>query len=135
MVAYAAAVIDTQGVIRLREAGGTLLPMVALHSPNMELLDWFAEITGTKVTRVTRDYQRAPCVDHCQERHQHIKSVSGRWSVTGVRATVLLFNVRSHLRFQIDAAQEALAVGLSAPFKPATPKKMEALGWEVPLFG
>lgn len=134
-LAYVASVIDTQGIIRTRIAGDTELPMVAVHGPNIRVLNMLAELTGTKVTVVRRDYSRVGCAEHCQEKHQHITSSSGRWSVTGVKATVLLYNLRPFMRFQEEAARSALVLGQSTKFKPATIQKMVELGWEVPEFG
>lgn len=132
-LAYVAGVVDTQAVIRTRALeGGTLLPMVAVHGPNARLLDYLANTTGTRVTTVRRGYSKAGCSDHCPDQHQHITSTSGRWSVTGVKATVLLCAVRPHLRLQGYDADEAIDVGLVAPRKPATLGRMTALGWPTP---
>lgn len=133
-LAYVAGVIDSQGGIRTRIAGDTELPMVYVHGPNLAVLHLLADLTGTGVTEVKRGYSKAGCTEHCPDKHQHVTSVSGRWSVTGVKATVLLWNIRPYLRFQRDAAATALAVGMTSPFKPATPGKMAVLGWQIPEF-
>lgn len=135
VLAYVAAIIDSLGGIRTRVVGDTELPMVFVHGPNLPVLQYLADLTGTKVTVVTRGYSKAGCAEHCPEQHQHIHSRSGRWSVTGVKATVLLWNIRPYLRFQAEAAATAITLGLSAPFKPATPGKMLTLGWALPEFG
>lgn len=134
-LAYAAAIIDTQGIIRTRMAGDTELPYVGVHGNNEPMLRYLGEITGTKVTIVRRAYSKAGCAQHCAEKHQHVQSVSGRWSVSGVKATVLLHNLRPYLRLQHDDAIAALNVGVTAPFKPATIQKMRELGWDAPTFG
>lgn len=134
-LAYVASVIDTQGIIRTRIAGDTELPMVAVHGSNIPVLQYLADLTGTKVTIVKRSYDRVGCAEHCTEKHQHIVSSSGRWSVTGVKATVLLYNIRPFMRFQTEPARSALVLGTATRFKPATIEKMVALGWDVPTFG
>ena len=134
-VAYVAGVIDSQAGIRTRHVGDTDLPMVYVHGPNLQVLELLARLTGTSVTTVRRGYAKAGCAEHCPEKHQHVTSVSGRWSVTGVKATVLLWNIRDYLMFQRDAAVDAIALGLATPFKLATPQKMADLGWQVPDFG
>lgn len=131
-LAYLAGVIDSQAVIRSRQVGDTVLPMVALHGSNMSMLDHLAAVTGTKVTPTSRTYDKAGCSEHCPDKHQHIVSKSGRWSVTGARATVLLAALRPFLRLQGFAADEALAVGLRAPRKGNTAGKMAGLGWPLP---
>lgn len=130
--AYIAGIIDSQGGIRTRVVGGTELPMVYLHGPNVPVLRLLADVTGTTVTTTRRKYSKAGCAQHCPDKHQHIVSESGRWSLTGVKATVLLWNIRPYMHFQTDAAREAINLGLRAPFKPATLQKMESLGWELP---
>jgi hypothetical protein len=57
-LAYAAALIDTLGVLRLREVGPSQLPVAAVHGTHGGALDFLADLTGTKVTRTARDYQR-----------------------------------------------------------------------------
>jgi hypothetical protein len=131
-LAYVAGILDCQGGIRTRRVGDTDLPMVYLHGPNLPVLRHLASLTGTKVTTTRRAYTKAGCTAHCPDKHQHVVSESGRWSVTGVKATVVLWNVRPYLHVLADPAAEALAVGMAAPFKPATPAKMLALGWDLP---
>lgn len=134
-LAYVAAIIDTQGVIRTRTlATDTELPYVAVSGSNEGMLRFLAELTGTKVTITRRSYAKAGCAQHCQEKHQHVTSVSGRWSVSGAKATVLLYNTLPFLRLQVDEARGALTVGVGTKHKPATVEKMVALGWQIPTF-
>lgn len=131
-LAYVAGVVDTLGVLRTRQVGDTRLTMLAVHSPNLPLLGYLAGLCGTKVTTVKRGYDRAGCSEHCPDRHQHITSVSGRWSVTGAKATVVLAAVRPYLRLQGYACDQVLAAAARAPSKPATWEHMASLGWPVP---
>jgi hypothetical protein len=62
---------------------------------------------------------KAGCTEHCREKHQHVMSVSGRWSVTGANATVVLWNIRPFIQLQTEQVRTDLVVGLSAGFKPA----------------
>ena len=130
-LAYVAALIDTIGGVRTRTVGDTVLPYVYAHG-KIEYLTALGELTGTKVIETRRTYSRAGCTQHCPEAHQHIVSRSGRWSVTGVKATVVLWNIRPYLRIHADAARTGIVIGTAAPFKPATPLKMRALGWHIP---
>lgn len=134
-VAYVAGVIDLLGVIRTRTVQDTELPYLALSGPNTGMLNFLGEITGTRPTITRRAYSKAGCAEHCLEKHQHIQSVSGRWSISGAKATVVLWNVRPYMRLQVEEAAAALAVGTRAGFKPATLTKIAALGWELPDFG
>lgn len=131
-LAYLAGVIDVRGNITTRRAAGTLLPLTAVSTKETRLLEWLCSITDMRMVTTERAYARGGCALHCAEKHVHISSVSGRWSVTGAKATIVLAAVRPFLRLQADEADLALAVGLKAPHKPASLSKMAALGWPMP---
>lgn len=133
-VAYVAGILDTMAVIRTRMAAGTELPYLALSGSNAAMLQLMADLTGTKAIVTRRSYARAGCAEHCKEKHQHIVSLSGRWSASGVKATVVLHSVLPYLRLQRAEAAAAVDVGLRTGFKPATVRKMADLGWDVPEF-
>lgn len=134
-LAYVAGAIDLLGLIRIRDAAGTPLPVVQMHGDHMHMLEFLGELTGTKAIVVRRSYTRAGCSIHCKEKHQHVVSVSGRWSLTGAKATVVLWNIRPYLRIQAEKADAAIAVGLRTNFKPGTLRRMTDLGWVIPEFG
>jgi hypothetical protein len=135
-LAYVAGVIDMQCNIKTRRTQeGTELPMLAMYGPNVAMLKYLASLTDTKMVVARRSYMKAGCSQHCKEKHQHIQSVSGRWTLTGMKATVVLYNIRPFMRLQTDAVTSALNVGLTAPFKPAKLDRMAALGWELPDLG
>ena len=134
-LAYLAAVIDTQGRISTRQVREAVLPQLAVSGPNESLLRWLGDITGVRPVVTARDYGRHPCAVHCVEPHQHVRSLSGRWSVSGAKATVVLHAVLPYLRFQRDEALQAVELGLASRYKPATVVKMQALGWIPPVFG
>lgn len=131
-LAYVAGIVDTMAVLRVRKYAEADLPMVAVHCPNLPLLGYLARLTGTKVTKTSRGYDRAGCSEHCPDKHQHITSTSGRWSVSGAKATVLLAAVRPFLRLQGYAADQVLEAAAKAPSKPATWQRMVELGWPLP---
>ncbi|HEV7950568.1 MAG TPA: hypothetical protein VGP24_12445 [Glaciihabitans sp.] len=134
-LAYLAGVLDTQGGIKRRAVkSGVELPMVYVHRSDVRVLQHLADLTGTKVTHTARAYAKHGCSVHCPDKHQHVTSHGGRWSLTGVRATVFLWNVRPYLVFLAEEAAAAITLGLSSPFKPATPQRMAELGWELPDF-
>lgn len=130
--AYCAAIVDTLANLRTRTTDKSVLPEVQVNCPNLDLLRWLGAITGTGHFETRRDYMRHVCTDHCPEAHAHVQSTSGRWSVTGARATVLLVGVSPYLRLRTAEASELIQVGLAAGWKPATVTKMAALGWTVP---
>ena len=132
-LAYVAGVLDMQCNIKTRTTpDDTVLPMLAMYGPNVGMLEYLADLTDTKMVVARRSYSKAGCAQHCKDKHQHIVSVSGRWTLTGMKATIVLYNIQPYVRLQREAVTSALVVGLKAPFKPAKLKAMEVLGWEIP---
>jgi len=128
--AYVAGVLDSLGRVRIRETDeGTKLAVVAISSPDLGLLRHIAGLTGVRVVRVQRQYDRVGCDTHCDRRHLHVQSDTGRWELVGARAVVVLRNVRPYvvrLGSEIDAVLDVTA---DAPSKKATVRKMVELGW------
>lgn len=131
-VRHAAGVLDVAGVFRTRQSGPSVLPMVAAHSTSSDLLGFLSGITGVGVTEVKRNYTRFGCDEHCAEKHIHVNHSSLRWSVTGVRAGIVLFNIEPFLHLQGDKAREVLTETGDAPFRKPTVEAMAKLGWAIP---
>jgi hypothetical protein len=129
-LAWCAGVIDTLGSIKTRPMDtGSELAYVAVSSARIDILQILADMTGSAVVTVRRDYKRLGCGEHCTEAHQHVLSVTGRWSLTGAKAIVFLAAIEPYLLTKQEEAGKALAAGMDAPHKPATLKKMYELGW------
>lgn len=129
-IAWCAGVIDSLGLVRIRELeNGTDLPEVFVSTAKEPIAAKLSELTGTKVVTIKRDYNRLGCGDHCTEPHLHVLSTTARWSLVGARATVFLSACLPYLRVQ--EVKEVVNAGLQAPMKPATPQKMYQLGWPV----
>jgi len=133
-LAYVAGVLDTRAVVKTRLAPGTetVLPHIMLSSGDAELLRWLGEITAVRSIVTSRKYDKHRCLEHCTRAHDHITSVSGRWQLTGAKATVVLAGTRPYVRFKVEAWDRAIGAGLQATRKPATVAKMKALGWPMP---
>lgn len=134
-LAYVAGVVDLVANIKIRRAGqGTNvdLPVIAIYGAYPDVLHWLGEHTETRPVVTSRQYARAGCQEHCQEKHQHVTSVSARWSLTGAKATIVLYNVMPYLKFQTHDAEMAVQLGLITNYKQATVTKMRSLGWETP---
>jgi hypothetical protein len=132
LIAYIAGVIDVRSRIKIQRFGETDLPLVAVSTPDARLARFLCSATGMNPVLVRRDYKRVGCHDHCDRRHLHVKSQTSRWTVSGAKATIVLAATRPYLHIQTRDADAALACGLSATHKPATPTKMAALGWPLP---
>ena len=131
-VAHVAGLLDVTGVFRVRVASGTVLPMVAAHSTRNDLLSFLGAQTGTGVTEVKRNHSKFGCSEHCPDKHVHVNHSSLRWSVTGIRAGILIFNVLPFLVLQEEQARKVLDETADAPFKRATAQAMGRLGWALP---
>lgn len=133
-LAYLAGVLDTRAVVRTRLVGASqsVLPYLAMSCGDAPLLTWLSTITGVRAIVTERKYDKHRCLEHCTKAHDHIRSVSGRWSLSGARATVLLTATEPYVVFQREAWQRAVAVGLSAERKSKVVRKMTALGWPLP---
>lgn len=131
-VAFIAGLLDVAGVFRTRNLDSSVLPMVAAHSTRDDLLQLLAKQTGTSVTEVKRNHSRFGCDEHCPDKHVHVQHSSLRWSVTGIRAGILIYNVLPYLVLQAEKAQEVLDATADAPFRKPTAQAMNKLGWALP---
>lgn len=132
--AYMAGILDALGLFQVRRVQERDLAKVALHSTNGPLLEWVGAATGTKITEVKRNYARYGCDEHCNEKHIHVNHSSLRWSVTGVRATILIHSVLPHLVLQSETAEQVLDATADAPYRKPTAEAMAALGWTLPTW-
>lgn len=131
-VAWLAGVCDALARFRVHSASGSDLAWLGISSPDLELLNQCARMTGVGVTRVHRNYERVGCTAHCAKPHLHVHSSTGRWQLVGARALVVVHAVRPHLVARAADADLVLATTTGAPSKPATLAKMAALGWPLP---
>lgn len=132
-LAYIAGLLDGRAVFREREVGDTaLLPVIAVNGGSPAVNEYLGKMTGTKITRTHRDYQRKPCHIHCREAHEHSVSSSQRWSVTGAKATIMLWNISGFLKIDKPKASALLQLGLTQSWKSNAVDDMEKLGWMIP---
>ncbi len=131
-LAYVAALVDTRGTFVSRQVRDAVLPQVSISGKPFPALQWLGDISGVRVVPTVRQYSKAGCAEHCSEKHQHVLSTSGRWSVSGIKATIILDAVRPYLRLRLAEVDEMVQLGLAAGRKGATVEKMRALGWPIP---
>lgn len=128
-LAWMAGVIDARAKISYRKIVTTTLPQISVSGSDTQTLDKLAEFSGTKITIVKRSYSKFGCTQHCKEKHEHVLSVTGRWIVTGSRATVILENVKPYIQVKVAEVDAGLLLGWQAYSKDATVQKMVELGW------
>lgn len=130
-LAYVAALVDAHARLTLRSYRGTELPEVIIQG-RIAALPWLAEVTGSKVIEVAKDYNAHRCAEHCTERHMHVASVTQRWSVTGARATIVLHSVERFMRVQGREARRLVEAGQRIGYKRTVVDELRGLGWTVP---
>lgn len=132
-LAYLAGVIDVMGRIWTRpSSNGRRLPLLEISANRPELMDWLSETTSTEVFTTSRDYMRMGCAEHCAESHVHSVSTSTRWSVTGAKATIVLFNIEPYAFLKRPEVEFALGLGMMAEMRAQTVRSMRAKGWTIP---
>lgn len=132
---YAAALVDTMAALKVRRTAGQDLPALILQGSKHRgrAVSWLCEATGSKVTAIHRDYNRPNCVHHCPQPHVHVESDSGvRWSVTGMKATIVLAAVMPFLRFQREDAEKLIKLGLQVGYSTSVVNDMARRGWPIP---
>lgn len=131
-IAYCAALIDNLAALRTRSvAGSQLLPVVQVSGKH-GALPWLGSITGTKVIETGRKFTRHNCTEHCPDRHATIESRSYRWTLTGMRATIVLAACEPYLRVQAAEARELIDAGLTVQYQGQIIVDMRARGWPIP---
>lgn len=130
-IAYAAAILDNVAALRTRDHQGSTLPVVQVSGKYGSLV-WLGEITGTKVVETRRQFTRHNCTEHCPDRHADIVSRSFRWSVTGIRAAIVLAACEPYMRVQAAAARRLVDLGLALAYQGQVVNDMGALGWPIP---
>lgn len=130
-LAYAAALVDSFAALRTRRAGDTELPEVTIQG-KIAALPWLAERTGVKIIEVTKGYNRHQCSDHCPQAHTRIESTTGRWVMTGARATIVLYNIAPFMHVQARRARDLVEAGQEIGYKTNVVNDMTRLGWMVP---
>jgi len=130
-LAYAAALVDSFAVLRVRDYRGTGLPEVTIQG-KLAALDWLALITGVTVRTIPKSYSRHQCTEHCPDKHMRIESSSLRWQVTGARATIVLHGCAPFMRVQTRDAWKLIESGLAIGYKTDVVNDMTRRGWEIP---
>lgn len=132
-LAYIAAVVDLQARLTTRPSPNGRLPVVEINGNNWPLLEWLSKMTNSASFETRRDYQRYGCSEHCSDKHIHTTSHSGRWSVTGAKATILLFNIEPFVWLKRPDVEQLLGLGLMSEMRSQSINDMKRLGWALPL--
>ena len=130
-IAYCAALLDNLAALRTRDFQGSELPVVQI-SGRHGVLPWLGEITGTRVIPTRRAYTKHNCTAHCPDRHADITSESARWSITGMRATIVLAACEPFMRVQAVDARRLIDLGMQVQYQGQVVVDMRERGWPIP---
>lgn len=132
--AYIACILDNFGGLNMRRLdNSTRQPVIYMYGGKKEhLMEWMAEVTNTKAVALTKTYSRHNCTEHCPDRHADAESHTMRWQVTGMKATIVLWNVLPYMRQRQEEARSVMNVGLAAPYKEKYVEWMASAGWDIP---
>ena len=153
MKAWAAAILDSRGHIvkrnnRQRAADSQQITVIVDTSVT-EIAARLCTLTGSKPEakphkELRREWLRRGCSEHCPESHVHMRDVNMpdtvRWSVTGVAAAIVLWNLLNYMTTSDEPWEWALGQCLKqartegrgvGATRPAV-QRLQALGWDIP---
>lgn len=153
--AWVAAMIDSRAHIvkkqnRDRQAGSEQICLV-LQTKHHEIALRLCAMTGTEPRhreqkKVSPELMRRQCAEHCPEAHVHVDTLAAMplvttWTVTGVSAAIVLWNVRKYMATSREpwdwAMEQSLRqmklAGQGSGMTRAAAIRLQDLGWDLPL--
>lgn len=147
---WMAAVIDLKALLirKRNKMRATPQLVMVVDSREFSVIDRLAEMTGTSPEahnyHTLKEWMQRGCREHCPEAHIHHHDhwsmpPTKRWSVTGVSAATILWNLRSYLvadkpyaEFLDLALRNAATRGQGSGATKAALHRLMRLGWDVP---
>ena len=150
---WVAAILDFQGHVQkrnnARRAADSLHISIYVDTSIEGIPQRLCELTGTKPgehenKQLRQEWLRRGCGEHCPEAHVHMRDVNmpmtTRWSVTGIAASIVLWNVRQYMVTNHEPWDWCLGVGvtqakLTGRGSAATVeaiRRLHSLGWDIP---
>jgi len=152
--AWVAAMLDSRGYVQTKKnkerAEGSEQIVLVLRTKHHEIAQRLCAMTGTAPSlldpkKVSPELMRRQCVEHCPEAHVHVDTfmqlpMITTWTVTGVAAAIVLWNVRKYMvtsREPWDWAMEQSMrqMKLAGPGSSSTKQvvqRLSGLGWNIP---
>lgn len=152
--AWVGAVIDMRGRVLTKNnkqrAAGSIQICLQVQTKHYEVARRLAAMTGTdpkerEQSKPSPEVMRRQCTQHCPEAHVHVDTLAAlplitTWTVSGVAAAIVLWNVRKHMvtsREPWDWVMEQAfrQMKLAGPGSSSTRQvvqRLSALGWNIP---
>ena len=150
---WVAAILDFQGHVQkrnnIKRAEGSIQISIYVDTSIDGIPQRLCELTGTSPgehenKRLKQEWVRRGCEEHCPEAHVHIREVNmpltTRWSVTGIAASIILWNARPYMVTNHEPWDWCMAQGLTqakvagrgSAATIAAIKRLNSLGWDIP---
>ena len=152
--AWVGAMLDSRGYVQNKNnqerAEGSRQIVLVLRTKHHEIAARLCAMTGTapailEQKKVSPELMRRQCVEHCPEAHVHVDTIAmlpmiTTWTVTGVAAAIVLWNVRKYMvtsrepwdwAMEQSFAQMKLSGRGSASTKQVV-QRLSKLGWNIP---
>lgn len=149
---WMAAILDIQGLVIQKKNYSRATPQVvlAVDSANTTVVRELCALTGTDVemkkqNKLRPEWRRRACTIHCPEAHVHLQDVNmpltGRWTITGVGAAMVLHGLRPHLvTWDVKSwslayelcMDNAVFTGQGSGMTRSVITRLVDLGWELP---
>lgn len=152
--AWVGAIVDSRGRIvkkqnKDRQPGSEQICLV-VQTKHHEIAMRLCAMTGTEPRgrnqpRPRFETERRQCIEHCPEPHVHINTfdqmpLTTTWTVTGVSAAIVLWNVRKYMATSREpwdwAMEQSLRqmklAGQGSGMTRAAAIRLQDLGWDLP---
>ena len=152
--AWVGAIIDSRAYIQTKNnkdrAEGSEQICLVLRTKHHEIAQRLCMMTGTAPAlldqkKVSPELMRRQCIEHCPEAHVHVDTIAllpmiTTWTVTGVSAAIVLWNVRKYMATTREPWDWAMEQSLRqmrvrGPGSSSTKQvvqRLSGLGWTIP---
>ena len=137
-MAWMAGILDLKGRVTTKNNKQRVTPQTVLYveSRFKEIIQRLSSMVGTTYEhrsqpRVTPDWMRRACLEHCPEKHVHYPATmpnTYRWSITGIGAAVIIYNLNP---FLTTDKFEPYFLSIIESFDPQTARGMHSVGKQI----
>lgn len=153
--AWVAAILDSRGRIvrknNKERAPGSVQIVLQVETKHHEIAERLSAMTGTAPEAIMSrapgpEVMRRSCIEHCPEAHVHVDTLAAmplitKWTVTGVSAAIVLWNVREYMvttrePWEWAVGQAFTQIKMAGPGSgaiKAAVRRLFALGWDIPF--
>jgi hypothetical protein len=145
-LAWMAGVLSIKGRVGLKrnKSRATSQKVVAVRTQKKYIIDRLTEMTDRNVhvdQAAHKGWDQRGCIEHCPEPHNHHSIIipeTYEWTVTGVSAAIVLWNLMPYLdgkeweQFMTDAFSDAVMFGQGSGATKAAIRRLNTVGWKIP---